>query len=253
MQLPHFAYHETPRGVAAMETTLGDGFSTGLHSHPRGQLLYATQGVMTVRSDVGIFVVPPNRAVWLPAGLDHDVKMIGEVRLRTVFVDPVLLSHLPDKIFVVAVSPLLRELIVAAVSIRLDYDDGARDGRVMQLLLDELQEMDVLPLHLPLPSDPVILPICERLIHNPADLATVTEWASRTGFSAKTLHRRFLQATGMTFAQWRQQTRLLHALERLASGDRIIDIALETGYGSQSSFTNMFTSHFGISPRSFYR
>ena len=77
----HLDFHDTQRAMAAMEVDYPDGGSTGWHSHPRGQLLYAIEGVMIVRSAEGSWVVPPNRALWLAAGLQHEVKMSGEVKI----------------------------------------------------------------------------------------------------------------------------------------------------------------------------
>ncbi len=249
----HLDYHATGRPLAAMEIDYPAGMSTGRHAHPRAQLLYAIAGVMIVRSAAGTWVVPPNRAVWLMAGLDHDVRMCGDVKIRTVFVDPMAAPHLPSASCVIAVSPLLRELIVAAVAVPRDYPPGGRDERLMQLLLDELRELDVLPLHLPLPQDPRLRRICETLAARPDDNATAAQWAARLGVAAKTIHRLFVRETGLTFGQWRQQARLLSALERLAQGERIIDVALESGYASQSAFTAMFRKHFGMPPSIFYR
>jgi AraC-like DNA-binding protein len=249
----HLAYHATSRPMAAMEIDYANGMSTGRHVHPRAQLLHAIEGVMIVLSAAGAWVVPPNRAVWLVAGLEHEVRMCGDVKIRTIFVDAHEAPHLPQDNCVIAVSPLLRELIVAAVLIPLDYIPGSRDERLMHLLLDELREMDVLPLHLPMPSDPRVRRVCEALTARPADTSTAEQWAERLGLTPKTVHRLFARETGLTFAQWRQQARLLFALEQLARGERIIDVALDSGYASQSAFTAMFRRHFGMPPSAFYR
>jgi len=249
----HLAFHATPRPLAAMEVDYPDGASTGLHAHPRAQLLHAIQGVMIVRSAAGIWVVPPNRAVWLVPDIEHEVQMYGDVKIRTVFVDPDASPRLPTANCVIAVSPLLRELIVAAVDIPTDYAPGGRDERLMRLLLDELQARDVLPLHLPMPGDRRVRTVCEALSTRPGDDATAEQWAIRLGVTPKTLHRLFSKETGLTFGQWRQQARLLAALERLARGERIIEVALESGYASQSAFTAMFRRHFGMPPGLFYR
>jgi AraC-like DNA-binding protein/quercetin dioxygenase-like cupin family protein len=249
----HLDFHDTDRAMAAMEVNYPDGASTGWHAHPRGQILYAIEGVMIVQSGAGSWVVPPNRALWLTAGLEHEVTMSGEVKIRTVFIDATEVDNLPSNSCVINVSALLRELIVAAVRVPLDYRDGSRDERLMRLLVDELQMSDLLPLHLPIPSDSRVKFICETLIDNPADASTADQWARRLNVTAKTVHRLFLRETGMTFSQWREQARLLLALRRLAGGERIIDIAFDCGYASQSAFTAMFRRHFGTSPSAFYR
>jgi AraC-like DNA-binding protein len=208
---------------------------------------------MAVTSAAGSWVVPPNRAVWLAAGVAHDVRMCGSVKIRTVFIEPGTSPNLPPTSCVIAVSPLLRELIIAAVNIPPNYAPDSRADRLMQLLLDELNELEVLPLHLPMPREPRIRTVCEALVNRPGETSTADQWAQRLGIGSKTLHRLFLKETGLTFAQWRQQARLLSALERLARGERIVNVALDCGYASQSAFAAMFRGHFGVPPGAFYR
>jgi AraC-like DNA-binding protein/quercetin dioxygenase-like cupin family protein len=248
----HLDFHDTSRAMAAMDVNYPDGASTGWHSHPRGQLLYAIEGVMVVRSAEGTWILPPSRALWLAAGLEHDVKMSGEVKIRTVFIDATTVRQMPDKSCVIEVSALLRELMVVAVGVPLDYEDGSRDDRLMRLLVDEVRVSDVLPLHLPVPGDDRVKLICEAIIEHPADTSTVDEWAKRLNVTAKTVHRLFVKETGMTFLQWREQARLLFALRGLANGKRVIDVAFDCGYASQSAFTAMFRRHFGKPPSEFY-
>ncbi|MGY5776402.1 AraC family transcriptional regulator [Rhizobium sp. LEGMi135b] len=249
----HLDFHNTHRTMAAMDVNYEDGTNTGWHSHPRGQLLYAIEGVMIVRSAEGSWVVPPSRALWLAAGLEHDVKMSGAVKIRTVFIDATAIPHMPARSCVIEVSPLLRELIVAAVQVPLDYEEGSRDDRLMQLVVDEVKVSDVLPLHLPMPEDARIKLICETITEHPADTSTAGQWGERLHVTAKTVHRLFIRQTGMSFAQWREQARLLFALRKLANGERIIDVAFDCGYASQSAFTAMFRRHFGKPPSEFYR
>jgi AraC-like DNA-binding protein len=116
-----------------------------------------------------------------------------------------------------------------------------------------VQESDVLPLHLPVPGDARIKLICEAITERPSDTSTAAQWAGHLKVTAKTVHRLFVRETGMTFAQWREQARLLFALRRLANGERIIDVAFDCGYASQSAFTAMFRRHFGKPPSEFYR
>lgn len=246
----HLAFHNTPRPMAGMEIDYPSGSTTGMHDHPRAQLLYAIQGVMEVRSDTGTWIVPPSRALWLRAGERHSVQMSGHVKIRTLFVDEDIAPL--SRSCVIAISPLLRELILSAMSVPLDYDPASRDGWVMRLILHEVRAMDVLPLHLPMPAEPRVNLVCQGLLADPADTASAETWASRAGIASKTMQRLFVRETGMSFAQWRQQARLLLALQRIARGDRIIDVALDSGYASQSAFTAMFRRHFGLSPTAFY-
>lgn len=248
----YLGYQSTERPMAAMDVEFAHGVTTGLHSHPRAQLLYAIEGVMIVHAASGYWVVPPNRAVWLAANEDHDVRMCGRVKIRTLYVDAAASEGLPSGSCVMTVTPLLRELLVAAVRIPRDYDPNSRDGRLLLLLLDEMKEHQVVPLHLPMPGNKKLQSVCRAMMDNPDDTATAEEWGERVGVTAKTLQRMFVRETGCSFAQWRRQARLFHSLEMLARGEKIVSVAYENGYASQSAFTAMFRKHFGIAPSNFF-
>lgn len=223
------------------------------HRHRRHQLVFAMSGLMVVRADGGRWVVPSTRAIWVPAGMAHAVDCIAEVHMRSLYVEPDFAPQLPDEAFAVQVAPLLRELLLAASLIETAHVDDSRDGRVVRLLLDELHRMDVLPLHLPSPTDPRLQRICQHIQKHPGDDATLQDWAQALQVDVKTIQRHFASELGMTFGQWRQQARLLAALERLAVGDKVIDVALAMGYDSPSAFTSMFKRQLGQTPAVFFR
>jgi AraC-like DNA-binding protein len=110
----------------------------------------------------------------------------------------------------------------------------------------------VLPLHLQMPSDSRLLQICERLQQHLNDSSTMADWAQRLAVDVKTIQRLFVKETGMTFGQWRQQARLLRALELLATGEKVIDVALALGYESPGAFATMFRKQFGQTPSQFF-
>ena len=249
----HQDFHDLPRLLVAMENTCPAGSSTGWHSHPRGQLLYAIKGVMIVHSDAGSWVVPPSRALWMVAGVRHNVIMSGDVEMRTAYIDAAAAPGVPGRTCVINVSPLLRELLVEAVRIPLDRDLCARDERLVGLLIDELSVSSAIALHLPMPGDLRLRAVCQSLIEQPASAATAREWAQAAGMGERTLHRLFSQETGLTFSRWREQARLLSALEQIARGRKGIEVAFDCGYASQSAFAAMFRRHFGVPPSSFYR
>ncbi|BBQ11510.1 transcriptional regulator [Stenotrophomonas maltophilia] len=223
------------------------------HKHQRHQLVYAISGLMVVRSEVGRWVVPSTRAIWMPAGMVHAVDCIAAVHMRSLYIDPSFAPQLPAEPFAVQVAPLLRELLQAATLIKGEHIEDSRDGRVVRLLLDELHRMDVLPLHLPSPTDPRLQRICQHIQKHPGDDATLQDWAQALEVDVKTIQRHFAHELGMTFGQWRQQARLLAALERLAVGDKVIDVALAMGYDSPSAFTSMFKRQLGQTPAAFFR
>ncbi len=228
------------------------GHRVARHSHNKGQLIYAVSGVMVVTSDEGQWVVPPTRAIWMPTGFVHGIRCVGDLQMRSLYVRPDVAPQLPSEPQAVGVSSLLRELILAAMKLGGDYAPDSRDGRLAALILDELQALPVLPLHLPQPSDARLQRICERLQQQPDDPATLEQWAQELSVDVKTLQRRFAKETGMTFGQWRQQSRLLHGLELLAGGEKIISVALALGYASPSAFATMFKRQFGQTPSEFF-
>lgn len=223
------------------------------HRHRRHQLVYAIQGLLLVKAGTGRWVVPSTRALWMPAGTEHAVQCIGQVRMRSLYIRAEALpAAMPLQPSVVAVGPLLAELIRHAAPIAWDHRADSRDGRLMRLILDELQTLPELPLHLPEPSDPRLKRICDALHAEPADASTLEDWAARLALDVKTVQRLFQRELGMSFGRWRQQVRLLRGLERLAAGDRIIEVALELGYDSPSAFSAMFRRQFGLPPSRFF-
>ncbi|MEJ0039547.1 MAG: helix-turn-helix transcriptional regulator [Gammaproteobacteria bacterium] len=241
-----------PRPLAALADEYAAGHVEPTHSHRRGQLLYACKGVMSVLTDAGGFIVPPQRAVWLPPGTPHEVRCRDRVSLRTLYIDPQSSPRLPRACCVLEVSELLRSLIIAAVDIPVEYDLGGREGRIMTLILDEIGIMPVAPLCAPMPADARLARICRSLFQEPAQNQNLLYWARAARMSRRTLTRTFRRETGMSFAAWRQHVRLLEALSRLATGQPVTAVALDVGYQSPSAFTARFRQTFGTTPTHYY-
>jgi AraC-like DNA-binding protein/quercetin dioxygenase-like cupin family protein len=238
--------------VTGRATDYPAGWHIAPHAHTKHQLIYALRGVMVVQAEAGRWVVPPTRAIWMVAGMTHAIQCIGEVHMRSLLVATNAAPKLLSETQAVGISPLLRELIRAAMLVPQPYAPGTRDGRVMRLILDEVRALPVLPLHLQMPADPRLLRICEHLQQRLDDASTMAEWAQRLALDVKTIQRVFVKETGMTFGQWRQQARLLRALELLATGEKVIDVALALGYDSPSAFATMFRKQFGQTPSQFF-
>lgn len=238
--------------VSGRATDYPAGWYIDPHAHSKHQLIHAVRGVMVVQAEAGRWVVPPTRAIWMAAGMRHEIRCVGEVHMRSLLVAPDAAPTLMDRTQAVGISPLLRELIRAAMEVHQPYVNDSRDGRLMRFLLDELRALPVLPLHLQTPSDARLLRICEQLQQHPEDASTLTDWAARLLMDVKTIQRLFTKQTGMTFGQWRQQARLLRALELLATGEKVIDVALALGYESPSAFATMFRRQFDQTPSQFF-
>lgn len=240
------------RPVLAVAQDYRHGDRVPAHHHARAQLLHALSGVVTVNTAQGSWVVPPGRGVWLPAGVVHDLRIAGRVRMRTLFVDPAARSGLPGACRVADIGPLLRQLIVAAMDLPADYAPGGRDERVMELILDELRTLPALALHLPMPVDPLLAGLCTRLREHPAENLALAEAARALGVSGRTLTRAFQRETGLSFAQWQRRLKLLSSLDSLAAGHPIMAVALDAGYDSPSAFSAMFRRTLGVSPTEYF-
>lgn len=219
------------------------------HSHARGQLMYATRGVMLVVTDQASFVVPPQRALWIPGGVYHEVYNRGQVLSRSLYIDEKQVTGLPAACRIMDVTPLLRELILAAAELPVEYDVNGRGGWLMSLILDELHAMRVLPLDVPMPKSERLVKICTRILKDPAQNESLDYWAGEAAMGRRTFTRSFRRETGISFADWCRNARLMEALSRLSLGQSVTVVAHDVGYSSSSAFGFMFRRAFGVSPR----
>src|SRR5262249_37299133 len=149
-------------------------------------------------------------------------------------------AALPAACRVVQVTPLLRELVLRAIDFPARYARRGREARAADVLVDEIRAASVAPLHLALPGDARALRVARALLEQPGDARPLSAWAKPAGASTRTLARLFQRETGSSFRAWRQQLRLLRALERIAAGEAVTRVALELGYASPSAFIAMF-------------
>jgi AraC-like DNA-binding protein len=242
----------------AQVTTLSRDYLAGyvvpLHFHHRDQVVYASRGVMTVRTSGGAWVVPTDRAVWIPATLPHSIAMSGMVSMRTLYLRPRSAKSLPRNCCVVNVSPLLKELILHACTVAALDRKIERQRHLIDLVVDQLETIQTVPLQLPNPSDPRALRVAGLLLSNPGDQRTLTQICKVAGAGKRTIERCFKEETGMTFGKWRQQLRLMQAMRLLAEGAKVTRAAMESGYSTPSAFISMFRKAWGTTPkRSFCR
>lgn len=240
-----------PRPVYMRAQTLAAGARFAPHSHDWVQFLYAISGMLRVALPDGGFMVPPRHAVWIPAGVQHQVSALGEVSFRSLYIDTATAGVAGERCRVVEVLPLARELIVAAVALPVEYDEQGRAGRLVATLLDELATLAETDVYLPTPSDPRLRRICEALVRDPADARELDAWAATINVSTRTLARLFAEETRMGFRTWRQRLRLYRALEQLAGGTSVTTVAFEVGYNSSSAFIAAFKERFGKAPGEF--
>lgn len=215
------------------------------------QLVYATKGVVTVRSERNAWVLPAQRALWVPNGLEARIEIPGPISLRSLYLRHGLVRSLPRECSVVNVSPLLRELILETMRLGILSRDIAVQRNLARVLVDQLRSVPSVPLQLPMPSDPraqraVALMLADPASHEAAALA------KRAGASVRTLERLFRAETSMPLAAWRRRMRILNALRLLAAGESVTRVALEVGYDSTSAFVAMFRRELGVTPARYF-
>ena len=241
-----------PRSMVAVSLDYPNGYHIPAHCHQSAQLLYACAGVMTVTTEKGIWVVPPQRAVWVPALMEHQIFTSGRLSMRSLYIKPDAATGLPIECCVVTVPPLLRELILHAVTLPRLYPLTGSEARIMTVILDQIRSLSVAPLDLPIPKDPRLERIYRAFTVNPADNRTLGDWGNKVGATSRTLSRLFRSETGMNFRQWRQQVRILEALRRLGNEEPVTSVALDMGYDSPSAFINMFKKALGKTPGQYF-
>ncbi len=241
-----------PRPIVVMAKEFYSGHLIPSHQHSRAQLLYASSGVMTVKTNSGIWVVPPLRAVWIPAYTRHQIEVSGHLAMRTLYIDPTYYSGPSEGCCVIAVSPLLKELILYAVGLPRLYPLEGQEERLLTVILDQISNMSTAPLELQIPIDSRLKKIYKHLSHNPGNNRTLEDWGKIVGATGRTLARHFRLETGMSFGQWRQQIRILEALKRLGMKEPVTTVAIELGYDSPSAFISMFKKALGKTPGQYF-
>jgi AraC-like DNA-binding protein len=241
-------FEQAPRPMAGYAHDYVSGHETGPHRHPRAQLLFATAGVMRVTTEAALFTVPPGTGLWVPADTLHAVHMDGAVQMRALFLRADAAASGPAVTTVIAVSPLLRELILTVCGEPVVWDAQGPIRLVAALALHEIGRAGTRPLSLPACRDPRLVRVASALIADPADPRDLDAFALLAGASVRTLARLFRAETGMSFQQWRRQLRMTEALARIAQGLSPARAASAVGYASVPAFGAAFRETFGTTP-----
>ncbi|SHL61761.1 helix-turn-helix transcriptional regulator [Rhodanobacter sp. OK091] len=238
--------------ITALAKNYPQGWHVAKHRHRRGQLIYAKSGVMHVTTREGIWIVPPQRSLWIPLGMEHEIHMEGQVSVRMLYLDRPTSASFGPHCKVLAVSALLRELVLAAVQAHVDKAHE-RMTILIPLLLHELHTADETAFHIPVPADPRLKNVCRRLLAGTSHVETLEQLAARAGASSRTLARLFEKELQMSFVRWRQHVRLARALSRMCLGHSIKTVARDAGYASCSAFSSMFHRVLGVTPTDYMK
>ncbi len=221
----------------------------GEHVHVSDQLMFATRGVMEVSAGRRYWLIPPQFAVWMPARTAHRIRMASAVSMRTLYVRRGVARDLPRTCTVLNVSPLLRELVVEAVSIGNLTVKTPLHVALRLLIVSQLRQAQSVPTLMTLPQDPRALRVAQAFIADPATKVGVAELCRRVGATTRTVQRLFVRETGMSFEIWRRQVRLMKGIELLVEGHSVTSVALALGYQQPNPFITSFRKTLGATPR----
>jgi AraC-like DNA-binding protein len=238
--------------LAAFEDHYRAGYVDPWHAHEHAQLAFASSGVQVINTDGASFILPPNRAIWIPPGTNHQTICRSDVVFQVVYVDRAFRPH-NDRCHVFEASALLRALIGEVVALAGRYDSDARSTTIVELLLGEIDRMPDVPVQAELPADRRLRRVCEAILADPGDSRDIDYWARQAGMSRRTFTRSFRDETGMGLATWRRQVRVMEAASRISAGEAITSVAYDVGYDSPSAFTAMFHRTFGATPSAYCR
>jgi AraC-like DNA-binding protein len=216
--------------------------------------MYSQKGVIHVSTPTGSWILPPTRSIWISGGTAHALVVKRPVELITLWVD----RDAPGAPHwtgcnVVSVSPLIRELLIVCSEQPWDYPPASRSARLAQVLLEQLEVHEQAPLVLPELTDPRAQRIAAMLRSDPADRRPLAALAAAAGASHRTIERLFASETGMSFGRWRVRQRMIIALEQLAHGESVSNVASAVGYESPSSFIAAFRASFGTTPTAYFQ
>jgi AraC-like DNA-binding protein/mannose-6-phosphate isomerase-like protein (cupin superfamily) len=248
-QTPSRRYDVLPRPVVPLSEEFKAMTQIASHKHVWSQLAYSCSGVMHIETDSGIFVIPPEQALWIPQGVTHQHFCKNKVSYRSLHIDAKFSEILGNKVRPLSVDPLLKSLILEISNWPKNYEETEQTQRFVLVLLDRLAAAKSNELFMPTIRDKRLLPIIETLNQEPENKITIEQWAVKVGASSRTLNRLFNQNYGMGFSRWKQKLRILKSLELLNSNMPLIDIAFELGYESTSAFITSFKKHLGCSPK----
>jgi AraC-like DNA-binding protein len=236
--------------IRAVTFPMAPGSRFERHAHDSHQLAWAANGVLTVVADAGTWVLPPSRALWIPAGVPHETIASERSTMKTLYLEADGCPVRWDAPRPVVATALLAALIDHLNNASLEAQHRAR---AEALIFDLLEPVEVATIQVTMPSDERALEVARALVSNPADTRSLAQWGRKIGASGRTLTRAFLTDTGVPFARWRTAVRLQAAIPLLAAGEPVATVAGYVGYETPSAFIAAFRRHTGVTPGAYFR
>jgi AraC-like DNA-binding protein/mannose-6-phosphate isomerase-like protein (cupin superfamily) len=248
-------HRATGDGLHLVARSYNKGVRLGTHMHREAQLVYAARGTMQVTTPKGRWLVPPDRAVWVPALLEHSIDVLADIQMRTLYFDVAWLKREKRSTslaaeFVVRVSPLLHQAILALF----DASNGReRIELLVKLVMLELHQAEDSATFIPLPHEPRCRRAADIVLGDPTGSHEIATLAREVGTSARTLSRLFASETQLSFKSWCQRARIAAAIERLSmeANVPVKQLAAELGYASVPAFSHAFRQVTGKTPTEF--
>lgn len=222
-----------------------------LHDHRKGQLILSMHGAVSCEVPNALWLVPPQHALWIPGGTPHSCRVTQNAHTCFLFIDPSA-AMMPEACCTVAITPLVRELILHLAEQKPSYLSESKTARLVAVLLEQLSDAPVKELHLPIADHPKIRYIADALFLDPSNRTTLRQWAEQLATSERSLARLVKSDTGLSFGRWRQQLHLMIALSKLAEGQSVQNVAGILGYDSVNAFITMFKKSLGKSPTQYF-
>jgi AraC-like DNA-binding protein/quercetin dioxygenase-like cupin family protein len=245
----------TGDGIHMIANTYAKGVGLDTHMHREAQLVYAARGTMQVTTPKGRWLVPPDRAVWVPALLPHAIDVLANIEMRTLYFDLAWLkreerSSSLEAEFVVRVSPLLHQAILALFD---DHTTPERTALLVRLAMLELHQAEDSATFIPLPHEPRCRRAADIVLADLTGDHEIGTLARTVGTSARTLSRLFAAETQLSFKSWCQRARIAAAIEKLSTDVNLSvkQLASDLGYASVPAFSHAFRQVTGKTPTAF--
>jgi AraC-like DNA-binding protein len=235
-------------GIAAWELPRAAIRHIPAHSHAEAQLCGLARGLAILETDQGAWTCPPERCVWIPAGMRHSLRSCGKISGWMVRIDTGQRQGVPMEPRILALSPLLKEVVQRIMTWVESPQASAAQQRLVDVFHDEICAATQSQMHLPVPRDPALKRLTTRLAEDPRDNGDLAALAREVGLSERSLFRNFQQETGMSPGQWRRQMQVLRSLELLADGRSVTETSFDVGYESVGAFIRAFRQIVGRTP-----